>query len=163
MHKVSKIRLFEHSLSFAEFQFNGRIVGKLQMMSNVNWSLEINILNGLCILLGDLHFLDWTVSTVDTRRTCQKAIGCFEKSRSLLERWRLLIQVEESKRTNSLYKEKMNRIYGDLSHTENRLYDNNITLLNLEITRDYNVLLKSHANQVMGERNTRLLCNGYIN
>lgn len=140
------IRLMEFCLSFAEYQFGVRRIGKSSRMRDGegydNWQIDILLLENLCMRLSTAYMcLSEPMDMNDIGKgNLRKAIHYCEKSLLNIEPWRIQIFLKEDKRIDSLDKGKIDLIFERLSMTERYLSECHMRL------RDY-VKAESHADK----------------
>jgi hypothetical protein len=83
------IRIFEHLLSFAEYQFGNGVAGKHYREREdgdriSNFVVEIEILNQIITTLVDLYYRNESLSTIDRDNI---AFPYLERSLSILNPW----------------------------------------------------------------------------
>eukprot|EP00596_Hydrurales_sp_CCMP1899_P000012 CAMPEP_0119051096 /NCGR_PEP_ID=MMETSP1177-20130426/72829_1 /TAXON_ID=2985 /ORGANISM="Ochromonas sp, Strain CCMP1899" /LENGTH=230 /DNA_ID=CAMNT_0007030187 /DNA_START=129 /DNA_END=819 /DNA_ORIENTATION=+ len=87
--KGENIRILEHSISYAEYQFGKGVPGKLYREREdgeriSNWIVEIQTLNGIITLLSGLYIQNKSLSSIDRDNM---AFPYLERSLSILNPW----------------------------------------------------------------------------
>lgn len=154
----SKIRLLEYCLSFAEHQYGSRTAGNAYRERKdgsriSNWNADIFALEQLCFNLGNIYRpltnkIDNEAARIES---FQKALYYYEKSLSLLEPWRIQIDLERSCPIKSLHELDnidINHIYYKLSYSE--IYSSEVhnRLNNYDEASKHCEIAFSHASHV---------------
>jgi hypothetical protein len=118
--KGKDIRMLQHLLLFAEYQFGKGVAGNhYREMENgdriSNWIVEIDFLNEIITDLADLY--GWNVSLSIMSRDYM-ASPYLERSLSILNPWLINLDSDSSNRMNSLSKDQIDRLLDELIYTE---------------------------------------------
>jgi tetratricopeptide (TPR) repeat protein len=116
---AANIRIIEHILSYAEFQFGDRIPGKSYRERGngdqiSNWKVEIEIIIGTIFLLTSIYSNDALTLIIQDK----KLLPYVEKQLDILKPWYALIDLDSTD-TNSLNVDQVNKILNLSSSCEN--------------------------------------------
>jgi hypothetical protein len=154
----NEIRSLEYCLLFAEHQYGCLIVGKSYRergdgSRKSNWNVVIT-LESLCFNCSDIY-----ISMADNSgeygirvETFKKAIYYYKKSISLLEPWRVQLDLDGNGWTDNLNKDQISDVYFKFSKTEVQLSDCHNKLDNYDKATDSIDVALFHVSQVIVEK-----------
>jgi tetratricopeptide (TPR) repeat protein len=121
--KGENIRILEHLLSYAEYQFGKGVPGKHYREREdgdrlSNWIVEIQTLNGIITLLSGLYIQNKSLSSIDRD---SMAFPYLERSLSILNPWVINLDSGSSNGIDSLSKDQVNKLLDELIYTEQNM------------------------------------------
>jgi hypothetical protein len=121
--KGKDIRILEHLLSFAEYQFGKGVAGKHYREREdgdriSNWIVEIKILNEIITTLADFYRRNVSISDID--RT-NMAFPYIERSLNILNPWVINLNPDSSNGIDSLSKDQIDKLLDELIFTEQNM------------------------------------------
>lgn len=134
---ISKIKILEYCLSFLEFQYGERIAGESFRKREVdgtrvdNWVVDFDFLILFCNNISETYkfMADNMVMNDICVSNLNKAKYYTKKSLSILEYWRIQLDLDATKRIDRLDDRKCNMIYKFSSSFECTLGEINISLV----------------------------------
>jgi tetratricopeptide (TPR) repeat protein len=121
--KGKDIRILEHLLSYAEYQFGKGVAGehcrKREDGDRIsNWIVEIEILNEIIATVADLYMQNKSLSTIDRNNM---AFPYLERSLSVLNPWLINLDSDSGNGIDSLSKDQIDRLLDGLFYTEQNM------------------------------------------
>eukprot|EP00596_Hydrurales_sp_CCMP1899_P005898 CAMPEP_0119035596 /NCGR_PEP_ID=MMETSP1177-20130426/2717_1 /TAXON_ID=2985 /ORGANISM="Ochromonas sp, Strain CCMP1899" /LENGTH=229 /DNA_ID=CAMNT_0006994089 /DNA_START=83 /DNA_END=769 /DNA_ORIENTATION=+ len=121
--KGKDIRILEHLLSYAEYQFGKGVAGKHYREREdgnriSNWIVEIEILNEIIATLADLYNQNKSLSNIDRNNM---AFPYLERSLSILNPWVINLDSGSGNGIDSLSKDQIETLLDELIYTEQNM------------------------------------------
>jgi tetratricopeptide (TPR) repeat protein len=159
------VRVVDHALSYAEFQFGDRVEGKAYRERGngdriSNWTVEIEILHRVYSCKIQLYNNDQSMSTIVKNNM---AILYFEKMRQLLMPWSILINSDNTK-VKDVNRDDANTILQLLSNNDCNLVRVYIDRNEINLAENHCQCALSSAKRYDGEvvEKTSLLRDAYL-